>query len=437
MRHLLAAAAILLACGAARAEELELSRWSHRAPVAVPDGAKGLASLPVPPALFDLAAPNLADLRLVYDDGVEAPYVVNRGAVARDEARLDAELYNCVYAPGRSSSVTVDFGRKVRKNRVEIATAGDNFRRRARIDGSDDGASWAVVREGALLYRFDADGAARSEVAIPQNDMRYLRVTVENGPDDPEKVEITRVGACLCETRRPRTEPVPATLARIEEKEQGTEITLDLGYRRLPLFEVALSFTDENFQRHVAIAGRNEERREIEAPKEGGGVVTRTVDTPWTGIARGVIHRLGAGGGAPPDDESLVLDVMGAQYRYLRIRIENRSDRPLVYTGATVSRRAAAVELSPRPSGGVLWLYAGNPEARAPQYDLGHHVARLRQEGVAAATLGALVANPLAGPPKAAPWSERHRWILWAALLAAAAVMALLIWRQARAAGRG
>ncbi len=80
------------------------------------------------------------------------------------------------------------------------------------------------------------------------------------------------------------------------------------------------------------------------------------------------------------------------------------------------------------------YLYFGNPSAPQFQYDFPAYAARLREEGVTAAKLAAI--GPAPGfsphPPPQPPWSERHKHLLWLALLAVLAMLGGIIWRQAK-----
>ena len=63
---------------------------------------------------------------------------------------------------------------------------------------------------------------------------------------------------------------------------------------------------------------------------------------------------------------------------------------------------------------------------------MGHYIAKLGEQGVAEAKLGKLVPNPNHQvKERTAPWSERHKEVLWIALLAMALVLGFLVYRMA------
>jgi hypothetical protein len=244
-------------------------------------------------------------------------------------------------------------------------------------------------------------------------------------------VEIRDVKAWRVVSRPPETVPVP--LAGMERRElpeeEASELVLDLGYRHLPLHRLSLQVEDANFFRAVSLEGRNRLERTVRQPLEGGGVRERTEPEPWHRRAGGHLYRYSAGRAG---DESLTLDLDGVRDRYLRLRIRNGDDPPLSITGASVERLQYYLDFQPRREGPYT-LYLDNPGASAPSYDIGRYIAGLRAQGIRRAELGPVEPNPLyAATPARVPWSERHRWLLWAALAAIGAVLGWLLYRQVR-----
>jgi hypothetical protein len=258
-------------------------------------------------------------------------------------------------------------------------------------------------------------------------------VTVLNGPEDPEQIEIRDVRAKRIVTEPPETVRVTAVATEVKEipRERATEIMVDLGFRNLPLHEVTLKFGEADFYRRVSVRGRNHKTRRVTIPAEDGGTQTREVEEPWSHVSGGCIYRYTSGGAR---DELLTLDLSGAACRFLNVRIENADDPPLNFKEAEVTRLQCYLGFPPRAAGRFA-LYFGNPEAVPPAYDIVHYIGRLRQEGVVPAALGTPVAL-VEAPVERIPWTERHKWIIWIALLAALAVLGGLLYRQLKAAPR-
>jgi len=423
---------LLLLIVLARAGALDASRWSHAADIRlnyVP--ARGVVEVSLPAEALDRANPDLSDLRVVSAGNREVGYVISAPGAAEQVVPLPVRLYNRTFLPGTSSRVTVDTGSGEMKNRVEIDTSGTNFRRTVRIEGSDDGRRWEVIRDNGMLFRVSEEGTVaydKQEVTFPDNNQRYLRITVFNGAGDPGTITIKAVKLYRRVAGPAKRVPVPVQSFAVQQVHGTMAISADLGYRNLPLQRITLQVPDKLFFRRVSVLGRNAKTRKVEVPVEDAPSGKRTMDEPWVPLGSGAIYRY-------PGEASLAIDVDGANSRYLRVEIENENNPPLWVTGLTVQRGARLLQFKPKP-GGRCRLYLGNPKAVAPSYDLVHYIAQLRAEGVTRASLGPVTPNPAyaAARPPGPPWSERHQIILWIALLAVFFVLLLMVRRQLRAA---
>jgi len=430
--------ALCAASGAAGAPvPPDVAQCTHVAVVQVDaPPAKGVVEMSLPPEVFAKARADLADLRLTDEAGRIVPYVlrVDRGTAGKSLSYQPKRTFNPTFLPGKQSSVTLDFGSKAKRTDIDVDTPGTNFRRRVLVEASPDGQSWQVLRKTAWLFRiaYEKGTYSKDRVKLPDNDFRYLRVTVFNAPDDPEKLEIRQVRAWYTKGTPPQTVNVPVRSRTAAEKPKikATEIRLDLGYEFLPLHEVAMSFEDVNFLRRIEIFGRNRQTRTLVRSVENAPPRKREVEVPWQPLSGGTVHRFSSPQGKA---ESAGLSrPVGDKCRYLLLRIHNGDNAPLKLTGVTASR--LQVHLAFQPKGkGTHRLYFGNSEAARPQYDLAHFIDRLRAQGVTKLALGAASGNPLlAVEEKAVPWSERYAALLWGVLIAVLVVLGLLVLRQVR-----
>ncbi len=167
--------------------------------------------------------PDLRDLRVVVNRTEETAYVIRTNYGSTSHVQLPTRLYNRTFVGDRESTVTVDFESKVLKNRVQVMTPGTNFRRKVRVQGSDDGENWGTIRDGAFLFRVQR-GDAKSRayegnvVTFPDNDQQYLRVTVYNGEDDKGALEILAVKAFQHKRTPAETLPVPVVSTQVAQK---------------------------------------------------------------------------------------------------------------------------------------------------------------------------------------------------------------------------
>jgi uncharacterized membrane protein len=124
---------------------------------------------------------------------------------------------------------------------------------------------------------------------------------------------------------------------------------------------------------------------------------------------------------------ALSVSVYGDHTRSLTITIDNGDDPPLPIT--KVQPQSVERRLYFEPQGKTsLKLYYGDDQLAAPVYDY----AKLfrEEENAALAQLGAEAMNSAySNRPDERPWSERHKAVLWAALLLAVAVLGSLAFR--------
>ncbi len=416
------------------AKTLDISQWSHMAPVQVVSSEKeGAVEFALTPEVIDLSRPSLKDLRLVRSRDEEIGYYLRESKGRSHKVILKPKLLNRSYLPGRQCSVMVDFGGNELKNRISVKTTGTNFLRKVRIESSNDQHSWQIIRDNGFLFRTHESGDrvySKSTVNFPENNQRYLKVTVFAGSGDSGVIEIEDVEVWQDKRTDPDTAAVPVVSAKTEQRKNVTEISLDLGFRNMPLCALTLAFGDRNFFREVGVYGRNSLVQTIRTVVEDSPKLEKSVPVPWRRITTGTVYRFSAGNSV---DESLDLKLNGARYRYLLIKIKNYDDPPLEFSAATVTRYSQNVWFAARGQG-VYTLYFGNSKAERPKYDVGRYISRLRRENVSTATLGEAIANPafkLVAPT--VPWSERYAGIIWVALLAMLAVLVILIYRISKA----
>ena len=406
----LTVALVVLAAGAAEPPPLpEFERPIETA-------AAGLTAVVLDRHVYEAAREDLGDLR-IFDSGVDdVPYVLDRGrGDQRPEVR--PRMRNRGRNRDRSATVVLDFGARVDKDRLVLGLNGGNFRRRVRVEGSDDGESWTTLVEEAWVFAVPGPPPARYEtVALPRNDFPLLRVTVHPGQRERMRLEILEARVPTGGPGGRREATVPPGWSRAAEARPGeTWLTLDLGARHQPFEAVVLEVADERFFREV----RTEIRRDVgRVPRDGPGRPPL-----WDPLGRDVVFRLEAGG---EERVKTRLDARGRS-RGLRVRVLNGDDRPLVIEDVRVRVPVERVVFEAE-SGDDYRLAYGSANLTAPEYDL----ARTLDEDpeVAVAELGPPVRRRF--DADILPWSERHPRLLWVGLLVVVAALAFVTWRALR-----
>jgi hypothetical protein len=372
--------------------------------------------------VYDKARSDLGDLRIVDDTGADVPYLVERGVSERGPAVRRPVTINRGFVRGRSATATLDFGAPTFKSELLLSLPGDNFRRRVVVEGrSDTDRAWTTLTDSAYVFAVPGPPQARYEtVPLPENDYRWLRVTVLSGPDDPERLDVRDVW--IRPEDRPRPREVSLTRARVfhaeDAKARETVLTIDLAARFQPILALVLDVASERFFRDVVV----EARRDLPA-----GAAAEPFW--WTQLGTGVVYRYEEAGRV---HERLRIDVP-ARERMLRLRIHNRDDQPLAVRAVTVLAPLERVVFEAAPFRRYSLQY-GVPERSAPSYDVARTV-RDPAAWIAESAEGAL-GEPSRLPPRATlvPWTERHPALLWVGLVASVAALGLLTWRALRAA---
>lgn len=368
--------------------------------------------------VYERARRDLGDLRVLDDRDRQAPYLLETARDEPDAAPRRPRVLNRTFVRGRSSSVTLDFGSPVLKSAIALSLGGDNFRRRVLVEGRNrHETGWETLTDGAYVFAVPGPAAARFEaVTLPENNFQFLKVTVHNGPDETAPVEIADVWTLPQERRRPREQETEVPLrAAHDERARETRLVIDLGARHQPFRGVALDVADARFFRGVVVEARREPFRPGEEPL-------------WQALAAGTVYRYGEDGRA---HEQLRVDATGRE-RMLRLRIQNRDDRPLELRRVSVLAPVERLVFDAEP-GRAYRLSYGSDALDAPVYDV------TRTVGDPALWI-AQAAEGRLGPPARwsgreprVPWTERHPALVWGGLLALVVLLGTVTWRALRA----
>jgi hypothetical protein len=260
---------------------------------------------------------------------------------------------------------------------------------RAVVLGSDSRGGPFTRLSATEIY--DIRGGAqptRSTVAVlPPTDFRYLMVRATG----VSRIDGATVSGAAQEPRLIARQP-----RSISRETQGSRslITLDYGYRNLPIDQLLVDARTARYDRPVEILGSNDGR-----------------DFVPVGTAR--VARFPGSRPAPIE--------IGAAYRYLRIEVENGDDVPLSAVQVKAWSRSRTLLIEGGRRGPYTLLY-GNPAEPAPSYDYAAlPIDALGLDRAGVGRLGAERANPaFAPPPDTRSFSAKHPETVAVALALAA-----------------
>lgn len=395
MRGIIAAVALLtpLAAGVQPAAAVEIGRGDFRYMRPLATGSEGAPVLVEPDGpLFEHASPGLTDLRIVDARGHEVAW--RRTRSGRRAAPAAVPILNSGHQ-GRFAVALLDLGTQRRiRDRIVLETPDRDFIGRAVVLGADDRHGPFTRLSATGVYDVRGAQPARSTVAIfPPSDFRYLLVRATG---------ISRVTGANVSGTHERPPLLRHTARSISQHQDGTRtvITLDLGFRNVPVDELRIAAETERYERPVAILGSNSRQRFV----------------PLT-AAR--IFRFPGSGSAPIS--------IRAHHRYIRIEVDNGNDAPLrgIEVSAWSRSRALLFEGGHPPPYAV---YYGSSRANTPSYDFARlPTSALGVERAVGGRLGPERENPaFEPPPDTRSFAARNPGLVTGALaLAALAVGAV------------
>lgn len=409
----------LLAASSAAADSFKY--WSQKGALSAPAGRFVRISL-TPDILDACEQEDLSDLRLADLKGTEVPYAIIREKESREEVELVGQVLNRESPSANSSRITVDFGRSVVKNRITVTTAGDNFRRRVRVEGSADQASWAEVLPEGWLFAVVA-GPRFETLDLGPNSHRYLRVTVSQMPEEAKAPVIDSVQCRHVVVRKPAESTRRAVLQSYvtEPTTRQSTALLDFGLRHLPIARLGITLASDPqrvFRRECQVFGRNSLEENIQVrfeTDEYSGV--REIETPWTRLGSGTLFRDATGA------ESLELSV-GASHRYLKCVIDNGDSPPLEVSEVTGVLHPVHVVFEPAGQASFV-IHCGNEAAQRPIYEATNTLAALDVRTLPPCEVAALVRDAGAGAVEP-PAGQGAVWVCMGVVVAA--TLALLWW---------
>lgn len=365
--------------------------------VANPDGAPVL----VEPdgALFEHSLPGFADLRIADADGREVAW--RRAPSQRSSASEAVPVLNSG-RQRRFAIALLDLGEQRRiRDRVALQIPDREFVGRAVVLGADDRDGPFTRLSATGIYDARGAEAARSTVAVfPPSDFRYLLVRATG---------INRIAGANVSGARERPRLLRRKVRSVTLRQEGTRtvVSLDLGFRRVPVDELRISGETARYERPVTILGSDFGQR-------------------FMPLSTARISRFPGSASAPIS--------IRAHHRYIRIEIDNGDDAPLrgIEVSAWSRSRALLIE-GGHPS--PYTVYYGSSVAEAPSYDFARlPTSALGVDRAVPGRLGLERENPtFEPPPDTRSFTARNPGIVTGALAFAALALGaigLLILRK-------
>jgi hypothetical protein len=354
--------------------------------------------------LWNHSRPDLGDLRL-YDGDSPVQYSLSEQRAGTSSEEVEAKILNLGSVSGHTE-FDVDAEGLAAYDRVRLRIDAKNFVVTAAMAGSNALAqSSSTDLAPSTLYDFTSEKLGSNFVLkLPPSSFRYVHVRLSPGilPAQVKGAAIfnlveqaaswTKVGSCS-----------PA-----QQKQRATVMVCDLP-AKVPLNRVLFQIAPDqvNFRRSVTVENAS-------AVQESAGEISRVR-----------VNRAGT----LVTSEDLAVDIAGS-FPQIIISVDNEDNPPLTILSAqplTIERRVYF-----EPQGKTsLKLYYGDEKLLGPVYDYARFFHL--DPSPAVAQLGPRGHNPLyMGRPDDRPWSDRHKAILWAAMVLAAIALGIVAIRGLR-----
>ena len=419
------ASAVLALAFLAASPQVQYFRYER--PIEAPAGGAGQACLVVEPEIFAHAAPQLADLRL-YAGGVETPYTMRVAAPMAGDTKT-VPLLNAGVRDGHAVfDAELPGGRY---SDVQLAVTAHDFIATVTVSGSQSASGGRETKLGNFtIFDLSRQRLGRSTVLhLPESNFTFLHFRI-SGPLRPEDVTGLSVG------RAPASPPryiAVAETSQVTQKNRATVVEFDVP-ANVPVDRVVFvpGAAPAAFSRDVTVSVRTvAEKRSGDEGSDQSNERSNDQAPPIAASSFGSllrVHRVQEG--KRIDEERLTVDaprqVFGAPAKWT-LTIANGDDVP-------VSLKSVRLEMLERTlcfdaAGADYTLYYGDAALGAPHYDY----ARLfsPQPNAMRATAGPEQPNPGWQPrPDERPFTEKHPALLWAALIAAVAVLGAIALRS-------
>jgi hypothetical protein len=366
--------------------------WQFRRSIQVREKA-AISAFTVDASVYRDSRAQLNDLRIICS-GLETPYQIQTLSGKQQEMELLPAMLDKAVIAHAGLQAVLDLKGHQQHNRLRIVTGQSNFRETVRVETSDDGRNWALVRDDGTIFDISREDRHISELTVeyPVSTRRYLRLTIP-GWNDPAYLQSARL---IYWSQTPAVRDTITTLKPVISQDshvQTTLLLLDAGFNGIPYDHLEFSVGPSVFRRDIEIFSSSDGKQWVFV---GGGVISKTVER-----------------------SQLSVQIAEQWTRYVKVVIFNRDNLPLAVEGVILSGVRRVIRF-PSAEPGPYWLYSGNGTAKEPLYDFAWVMPHTVNASIV--TLGKKQLNEQYQPTRP-PWSDQHPQLLTAVLILAVMVM--------------
>jgi hypothetical protein len=346
--------------------------------------------------LWNHSRSDLGDLRL-YDGDSPLQYFLTEQRAGVSSEEVDAKILNLGSVSGHTE-FDLDAQGLAAYDRIHLRLDAKDFVVTASVAGSNSlGSPTSTDLPPSTLYDFTSEHLGLNSVlTVPSSSFRYLHIKLAKGIL-PKQVK----GAAISNLREQQASWTKVGSCGTPQQKQRETVIVCSVPEKVPLNRVLFQVAPGqiNFRRSVKVEN------------------TKGEQVAGAEISRVRVNRAGTLVTA----EDLAIAVTGGSGN-ITLSVENEDNSALTILGVQPLSLERRVYFDPQGKTS-LHLYYGDEKLSAPIYDYARFFHL--EASPAQAQLGDGAHNPqYAGRPDERPWSDRHKGILWAAMILAVIALA-------------
>jgi hypothetical protein len=352
----------------------------------------------------------LPDLRVVDEAQAEAPYLIEPQIEFRQERTRQTFNTDIVMLRPNGNAIEIHLRLPEKAPDADgfsFATPLTNYERKVRVYGSADGQKWTpLVTDGIIFDYSQYMDVSSREIALPKNNFREFKVTVEAVTDENEspfkeltrtfkdakedlRVErtvierrpfrIDRIGSWGMATRErvQQAKTVSYTVAGFDAKDIAAkkQTIVTVRTHREPITRFTMETPSRNFSRRVVV----EVAVPVEVNPDRRKQSPRKRDDPdpgWQPIAEAIIENFSF---RNQQREQLTITIPERREEQFRIVIHNEDNPPLKLTGVQAEGGVQRVVFLAQ-SAKTYRVFYGSESVESPKYEAAAVLATLRKD---------------------------------------------------------
>jgi hypothetical protein len=349
-------------------------------------------------AVWNHSRPDLGDIRL-YDGDSPVQYFIAEQSAGVSSEEVEAKALNLGSVAGHTE-FDLDANGIAEYDRIRLHLDAKDFVAAASVAGGNELGQASTELPPVTLYDFSSEKLGSNfTLKLPSSSFRYLHFRLSHGVR-PQQVK----GAAIYDLREQQASWTNAGQCSGPRQQPRVTVFSCAVPSKVPLNRIQFQIDpgQVNFHRTVSVEDR----------KTGAQLASGDLSRV----------RMNRGGTLVTAEDLSINSTSGSGQ--LTVTIQNGDNPPL----ANLSAQPLALERRvyfDAPGKTLLKLYYGDANLPAPVYDYARFFRK--DDAAAGATLGAEAVNAAyRGRPDDRPWSERHKEILWAAMLLAVLALGVL-----------